>query len=73
MAKATSSDDKSDESCTLKRLWSFAAILNRVGLSESLIGKKKYDEIVVLANKGVDGKQRKCQFVYASLKVFIFV
>ena len=56
MAKPTSSADKIDESSALKRIWSFAAILNRVGLSESLVGKKKYDEIVELANKGVDGK-----------------
>lgn len=47
---------KVEETGVLKKRWSLAAILNRVGLSESLVGKKKYDEIIALANKDVDGR-----------------
>ena len=47
--------DKVEETGVLKKRWSLAAILNRVGLSESLVGKKKYNEIIALANKDVEG------------------
>jgi len=46
--------DKVEETGVLKKRWSLAAILNRVGLSESLVGKKKYNEIIALANKDVE-------------------
>ena len=55
MAKPEGDVDKVEETGVLKKRWSLAAVLNRVGLSESLVGKKKYDEIIALANKDVAG------------------
>jgi hypothetical protein len=44
---------------SLKKRWSMAAILNRIGISESLVGsKEKYDEIVAKANEGVDESEQ---------------
>ena len=55
MAKPGGNAYRVDETGVLKKRWCLANILNKVGLSEPLVGKKKYDELVALANKDVDG------------------
>ena len=56
MAKPEDSIEKVvEEAGILKRRWSLSAVLNRVGLSEPLVGKEKYEKIIALANEDIEG------------------